>query len=170
MNIIGLLLGNFLLFTLYACTPSLFKPTVKIAYSRWIFAEILERCTWPMSMSANKSRKWKICIALISLLVFILKILKEKTEKKHIQYRWLGKKSYQMMAEKVAVRSTKIFWSKLEKKAPKKEKKHGQKRRAKQWKSWHSRRQIEQYSINMTSELCCVIWIINKRAHCVQLK
>ena len=91
MNIIDLLLGNFLLFTLYACTPSLFKPTAKIAYSRWIFAEILERCTWLMSMSANKSRKWKNCILLISLPVFILKIPKEKTEKKHIQYRWLEK-------------------------------------------------------------------------------
>ena len=94
MKIIGLLLGNFLLFTLYPCTPSLFKPTAKIVtvyeFLPRFWNVVRDRCrSQPINPESEKNR-----ILLISLPVFILKIPKEKTEKKHIQYRWLEKKSY----------------------------------------------------------------------------
>ena len=119
MNIIGLLLGNFFLFALYACTPSLFKPTVKIAYSRWIFAEILERCTWPMSKSANKSRKWKKSHFANIITGIYFKNSKRENGKETYSISMVGKK----ILLNVAVRSTRIFWSNLEKKRQKKGKK-----------------------------------------------
>ena len=125
MHIIGLLLGNFLLFTLYACTPSLFKTTAKIAYSRWIFAEILERCTWPMSKSANKSRKWKKLHFANIITGIYFKNSKRENGKETYSISMVGKK----IVLNVTVRSTKIFWSNLEKEAPKKEKKNKGKRR-----------------------------------------
>ena len=124
MNIFGLLLGNFLLFTLYACTPSLFKPTVKIAYSRWIFAEILERCTWPMSKSANKSRKWKKLHFANIITGIYSKNSKRENGKETYSISMVGKK----IVLNVTVRSTKIFWSNLEKEALKKEKKNKRKK------------------------------------------
>ena len=189
MNIFGLLLGNFLLFTLYACTPSLFKPTVKITYSRLIFAEILERCTWPMSKSANKSRKWKKLHFANIITGIYFKNSKRENGKETYSISMVGKK----ILLNDPARSTRIFWSiNLEKKSAKKKerKKQGKK---KAHSGFHpgfkhfscamisflsSEVHINQAKIvtlktsdiNMTSEVCCVIWIINKRAHCVQLK
>ena len=127
MNIFGLLLDNFLLFTLYACTPSLFKPTVKITYSRWIFAEILERCTWPMSKSANKSRKWKKLHFANIITGIYFKNSKRENGKETYSISIVGKK----ILLNDPARSTRIFWSiNLEKKSAKKKvrKKQGKKR------------------------------------------
>lgn len=127
MNIFGLLLGNFLLFTLYACTPSLFKPTVKITYSRWIFAEILERCTWPMSKSANKSRKWKKLHFANIITGIYFKNSKRENGKETYSISMVGKK----ILLNDPARSTRIFWSiNLEEKSAKKKerKKQGKKR------------------------------------------
>lgn len=127
MNIIGLLLGNFLLFALYACTPSLFKPTVKIAYSRWIFAEILERCTWPMSKSANKPRKWKKSHFANIITGIYFKNSKRENGKETYSISMVGKK----ILLNDPARSTRIFWSiNLEKKRQKKREKKTREKKA----------------------------------------
>ena len=127
MNIIGLLLGNFLLFTLYPCTPSLFKPTAKIAYSLWIFAEILERCMWPMSKSANKSRKWKKSHFANIITGIYFKNSKRENGKETYSISMVGKKN---PIKWCSTEHQNILKYKSGKKAPKKkrEKKQGKKR------------------------------------------